>query len=112
MTDKNLLHSGGNFPTDWQLQKLRKNCQERGAREGHYNFQYQEQNRGMISESAQRQREALGDRYVKHLICLPVAQAPPALIELKRQQLKLYRTIKTAKEKRNGIDRTENSASQ
>ncbi len=75
------------------------------------NRRFREENREKLAEYARMQIGLITDSYVARVMKIPTAEAPPDLIEAKRQQLKLKRTIKNAKEIRHGSTRTKDSAS-
>jgi hypothetical protein len=62
-----------------------------------YQGKYRDENRDKIREKDKNIIEKIGDQYVKRLIYdstgLKSDQAPPELIELKREQIKLHRKI-------------------
>jgi len=66
---------------------------------------YREANKGKLAAKARAKVEKMPDFYITNLLKISVAECPPELIEMKRQQILIHRSIKqlqTKLEKQNG----------
>lgn len=57
-----------------------------------------EKNREKYLDNRKWERDKLSDVYVLSKLAIPVAECPPELIELKREQLRIHRIIKQLKQ--------------